>query len=603
MRLLTMFLLTATFNASALEIPDSLKNPLLAPFYYGVMSGDPLHDRVIIWTHVTTDGGGPSTVEWQMATDTLFEDVVQSGTAGISPQSGTVRVDVTGLQPDSWYYYRFLHGSVPSIIGRTRTMPLGDAQQLRFGVMTCADFKDGYFNAYDRLVARNDIDAVIHLGDYIYESKGDQNNVRIPLPDRRCETVEDFRTRYAFYHLDPQLSAAHQQYPWFCIWDDHEFRNDAWLHGAVGLSGQEWEDLKEAALQAYHEWMPLRFPDPEEPLRIYRTLPLGNLADLIMLDARIIGREEPLDLDDPATQDPDRTVLGAVQREWLLNELASSTAQWRIVAQQILMTPYYLLGSPFQSTEKVWNGFPAERQRIFDFLAENEVGNVVVCTGDVHASFASDLPRYRTQYNSSTGEGSVAVEFVTPSVTSGGDIDLPQFIISLNNPYSVFTQLTERGYLIVDVTADTVFGNFYFTPYLQYSETETFGGCFYTESGTSHLRQRSGQSPRLGGSAPLAPAPPRMPTGLRPQIPLTNALRCYPNPTSGLLFIEVMVPGAIGTGTEAVLHDAKGARAASVTLHGGLNRCSISTEGMPSGVYVLHLQTPDFHWAQRVVVD
>jgi alkaline phosphatase D len=601
------FMLCLAFSQlmlNAESIPDSIKNPLLAPFYYGVLSGDPLSDRVIIWTHVAAAQPGTASVEWQMATDTFFSNIVASGTAVTDETKDyTVKVDIEGLQPNQWYYYRFSYNNISSIIGRTRTLPTANVDQLRFAVMTCADYKDGYFNAYDRLVARNDLDAVIHLGDYIYETKGDEGNLRIPLPKLKCKTVEDFRTRYAFYRLDPQVAAAHQQYPWFCVWDDHEFRNDAWRDGAVDLTGQDWLDVKAAGLHVYHEWMPIRVPDASDSLRIYRSFSLGPLADLIMLDARIIGRDEPLALDDPNLNDSMRTVLGHTQRDWFKNELSASTAKWKLVAQQILMAPYSIFGGPFPGTEKVWNGFPFEREHIFNYINDNNINNTVILTGDVHAGFANDLPLNIATYDSSTGAGSVAVEFVIPSVTSGGSTQLPFQVIKDNNPFTMYADLTIRGYLVIDVKQDTVYGNFYSTPHLNYSEDETFIGNYYTVAGTSHLQKATFASEKILPKIALAPAAPRIPLYSRNEIPVNNAFRIYPNPSASMINIELMLPEFVQHNATLEIFDGLGKTMHTETVTQGIFYSSIAVENYPKGIYFVRISGNNYSKALKFIKE
>lgn len=575
---------------------------MLAPFYYGVVSGDPLSDRVIIWTHLTTSEPGSVAVEWQMATDTLFYQLVASGTAYTDASKGyTVKVDVNGLQPDTWYYYRFIYQNKASIIGRTRTMPAATKNQLRFAVMTCADFKDGYFNAYERVAQRNDLDAIIHLGDYIYESKSDHQNLRQVLPPVKCATLNDYRTRYAYYRLDPQLMMAHQQYPWFCIWDDHEFRNDAWRDGASSLSGQDWIEVRNAALQAYHEWMPVRPPDSSNLLRIYRHISLGPLADLILLDARIIGRDEPLPLNDSHLNDPQRTALGNTQRNWFFNTLSASIARWKLVAQQILMAPYYFAGNPFPGTEKVWNGFPAERQLILDYLFNNAIDNVVVLTGDVHAAFANDLPRIYTQYDSLTGAGTVAVEYVTPSVTSGGSTALPLSFIRSHNPYVVFADLVSRGYMVLDITADTVCGNFYFTPWEQYSTNETFAGNYCSTHARPHLRLIQQESIRKNPMPSLAPEFPLPLSARKKQIPVKNALRAYPNPAKNMLYVDVMLARPSASVHRLMLYNVWGDALYTSWLEEGYHQLNIDLSALIPGIYVLYLHSEEGSHKVKIV--
>lgn len=206
--------------------------------------------------------------------------------------------------------------------------------------------------------------------------------------------------------------------------------------------------------------MPLRYPYENDSLRIYRQFDLGPSVDLIMLDVRLVGRERPLPFTNPAVNNVNRTMMGAAQKTWFKQAISASTARWKIVAQQNLMAPYRILGFPAPGTEKVWNNFPAERTELLTHIYDNNIKDVVVLTGDVHAAFANDLPARLNVYNGITGNGSAAVEFVTPSLTSGGDINIPFSLLKANNPYAFFADASNRGYMILDIVPDTVSGNF-----------------------------------------------------------------------------------------------------------------------------------------------
>lgn len=589
----------------ALEIPDHLKNPLLHPFYFGVASGDPTSDRVMLWTHVTPDVPGPAEVNWQVARDTQFAQIVAAGIATAMPQKEyTLKVDATGLEPDTWYYYRFGYNGTASITGRTRTMPVNETEQMRFAVFTCADYKDGFFNAYARITERNDVDAIIHLGDYIYESKGDTSDgQRFVLPDKRCISVDDFRTRYAFYRLDPYLRQAHQQFPWYTVWDDHEFANDAWKDGSDRFSGTEWEEVKEAGLIAYSEWMPLRYPYENDSLRIYRQFDLGPSVDLIMLDVRLVGRERPLPFTNPAVNNVNRTMMGAAQKTWFKQAISASTARWKIVAQQNLMAPYRILGFPAPGTEKVWNNFPAERTELLTHIYDNNIKDVVVLTGDVHAAFANDLPARLNVYNGITGNGSAAVEFVTPSLTSGGDINIPFSLLKANNPYAFFADASNRGYMILDIVPDTVSGNFFWTPWQTDDPSETFGGSWCTVRGTSHLINCQTERTRKGPSPPLAPETPgTFVTGISKTNSTDIKWIAYPNPAMDRLHIKLNVPQNLHTPITLSLYNTMGQMAGRAVLLPGTYQHTFQTNSLPGGIYFLQLDANTYNSVIKVVI-
>ena len=254
-------------------------NQVYAPFYHGVASGDPLQDRVIIWTRVTPDTSttGNIQVDWKIALDTNFTQVINSGTTYTNDSVDyTVKVDVTGLQPGTWYYYEFNALGKNSLIGRTKTTPVGDVDSVRFAIVSGSHFEHGYYNAYEMITERNDIDAVLHLGDYIYEYAAGggytTDTVRKHEPENEILTLGDYRIRYSQYHLDPQLRGLHQQYPWITVWDDHETANNSWTGGAENhdsLTEGSWAAREAAGTRAYFEWMPIRHSDPND-IHIYR---------------------------------------------------------------------------------------------------------------------------------------------------------------------------------------------------------------------------------------------------------------------------------------------------------------------------------------------
>lgn len=333
-------------------------------FGHGVASGDPLPDAVIIWTRVTPDGTASSNAEarvgWAMATDAGMLDVVASGSVYTSAASDfTVKVDVTGLDSDSTYYYQFAgkDGQV-STVGTTRTLPVGSVDRVKLAVCSCANFGFGLFNVY-REMASSDADVIVHLGDYIYEYGAGTYPVtaadgRQAEPDTELLTLAQYRQRYAQYHVDADLQAAHAAKPFICVWDDHELANDTWKNGAENHNDGEGEfaDRRAAAIQAWHEWLPVR--TGSDNTRIYRSFDFGDLLRLNMLDTRIIARDEQLDYNDfliatdtgtgidvaaftAAMADSSRSLLGSEQFQWLAEQLATSATTWDVLGQQVLM--------------------------------------------------------------------------------------------------------------------------------------------------------------------------------------------------------------------------------------------------------------------------
>jgi len=330
-----------------------------AEFLHGVASGDPLGDRVILWTRVTPERAGDVWVDWEIATDEAFGDIVNRG--GGLTRAGvdyTVKVDAGDLEPGSSYYYRFLTGDKVSAVGRTRTAATGTLATASLAVVSCASLPHGYFNVY-REVAKQEVDAVVHLGDYLYEyDRGSYDSARAEELGRLVEppgellSLADYRTRYAQYHTDPDLVACHSAHPFIIVWDDHEVANNSWREGAENHdpdSEGSFSERRTAAIQAWFEWLPVRPPGAAQDV-IYRRFQFGDLVDLLMLDTRQVGRDRQVDYADyasggiidaaavnAAVADSNRSLLGATQREWLEARLTESTARWQVLGQQVVM--------------------------------------------------------------------------------------------------------------------------------------------------------------------------------------------------------------------------------------------------------------------------
>ncbi|EOR09175.1 alkaline phosphatase D family protein [Acinetobacter genomosp. 15BJ] len=330
-------------------------------FEHGVASGDPLQDRVILWTRLTpSESSARLQVTWEIALDQQFKQIIKTDkVTTTASQDFTVKVDATGLKPDQSYFYRFIFGDKVSPVGQTKTLP-SSATKVSFAVCSCSNYPAGYFYVY-REMAKQNVDVVIHLGDYIYEYGADGYAAedaaklgRSLAADNSKEIIklDDYRKRYALYRKDKDLQALHHRHPFIVIWDDHELANDAWREGAENHQPNEgpFLDRKLAALQAYFEWMPIR-PVDDQHTKIYRQFDFGNLVQLTMLDTRIIARDEQLDYANYMTANgldiakfqadltnPARTLMGYTQRDWLIGKLQQSTANWNVLGQQILMT-------------------------------------------------------------------------------------------------------------------------------------------------------------------------------------------------------------------------------------------------------------------------
>lgn len=440
----------ATLGTAAGSLATASATPVNAVFAHGVASGDPLPDSVLLWTRVTPtpdalpgSGAGPRVdLVWEVATDPGFATVVRSGTAGTGPdRDHTVKVDVTGLAPATTYHYRFRVGDAVSTVGTTRTAPATEAavQRLRFGVVSCSNWQAGYFAAYRYLAERGDLDAVIHLGDYLYEYAPGEFPVGETLrphdPPREMLSLAEYRVRHGQYKSDPDLQRLHAACPWVVTWDDHEAANDAWSGGAENHQAGEgdWASRRAAANRAYFEWMPVRNLGD----RLYRRLRFGRLAELSMLDLRSY-RSQQVSAFSGRVDDPSRTIAGVEQLSWLTSGLVASQAQWKLVGNPVMISPVLvpplpaeltgpllkLLGLPEEGgalfTDQ-WDGYTADRRRVLRTLRDGNVRDTVFLTGDIHSSWACELPWDAGLYPLSP---SLATELVATSVTSDNLDDL-----------------------------------------------------------------------------------------------------------------------------------------------------------------------------------
>ena len=449
------------------ELVDELKDSLNAPFYHGVASGDPLQDAVIIWTRVTPPTQVPEVaVDWSISPTRDFRITLASGRVKTdSTKDFTVKVDVTGLMAGTQYFYRFEALDQYSPVGMTKTAP-ETATALKLAIVSCSNYEWGYFNAYQSIADRNDLDAVLHLGDYIYEygpgSYGDTTLNRINLPGHEIITLSDYRTRYSQYRLDENLKAAHARLPFINIWDDHEVANDSYKTGAQNHQENEgsYEIRKQAAVQAYYEWMPIR-----ETPTLYRKFDFGNLAEVFMMDERLEGRTAPVtSLEDPTLADESRSMLGTAQLNWLLSGVEKSGARWKVIGNQVI---YSYLNWGYEPNFTInldsWDGYPAEQRKIADHIRQNDIQNVVFVTGDTHSAWAFEVTNDPFEnYNQETGAGAFAVEFGATSINSansnervGDDLVKEHELNIVNspiNPHLKYANLRDHGYLVLTLT-------------------------------------------------------------------------------------------------------------------------------------------------------
>lgn len=438
-------------------------------FAHGVASGDPGHDSVVLWTRLTTDAAEPVAVIWEIAADEAFTDLRGKGEALAAPAADwTVKALAPDLAPGATYYYRFRAAGASSPVGRTKTLPEGAVERARFAVVSCANFPFGHFNVYDLIARQDELDAVIHLGDYIYEygtdGYGGKDGERLGRPHdppHEIVTLDDYRRRHRQYKSDPSLQAAHAAHPFIAIWDDHETSNNSWKGGAENhdpLTEGDWEARRRASLQAYYEWMPVHEPDMGKPREaLFRAYSFGDLLTLTAIETRLMARSKQFEYQDvlPTLQTPadverfltetlwdaSREMLGAEQLKFVGETLRASVAAgqpWQLLANQVIMAevispdlnPHVTeedivelekdwpparafikssaLGLP--SNFDAWDGYPAARERFYDVVKEAGAEGLIVVTGDTHTWWANDL--------SDRAGGPVGVELGVHSITS-----------------------------------------------------------------------------------------------------------------------------------------------------------------------------------------
>jgi alkaline phosphatase D len=439
------------------------------PFSVGVASGDPTSTGAVLWTRLAPrplepGGGMPREnveVNWELAGDEAMTRVVKHGTTTATPQlAHTVHIEIEGLDPDRWYWYRFHAGNATSSLGRVRTMPDQSAspKQLRFAFASCQHYEQGLFTAYEQM-ARDDLDIVFHLGDYIYEYPGVERRVRKHVGSE-TRTLDDYRIRYAQCKTDPNLQRMHARCPWIVTPDDHEVEND--YAGSVseeqGVDPVEFLERRARAYQAYYEMMPLRRRSlPRGPgMRLYRTVRFGRLAEFQVLDTRQYRTDQPngdrrSPLNDAAIS-ARNTMLGPKQAGWLQSRLIDSKATWNVLAQQVMMgmVGYRSSAGDLVYSMDQWPGYTHERIRLLNFLAERSVPNPVVLTGDIHSNWVNDLRVDDRQGNSPV----VATEFVGTSISTGGngyDTARNQDRLLSDNPFVRFHN-GQRGYVRCTIT-------------------------------------------------------------------------------------------------------------------------------------------------------
>jgi len=465
-----------------------------AVFAHAVASFEPTSAAVLLWTRL---GREETSATWVLASDPGLERIVASGTAATDTERDhTIVVDVVDLKPATSYWYRFSAGGEDSPVGRTRTLPTGLVERFRIGTVSCARFSIAPLGVY-RALAEREVDLVLHLGDYLYEDDGSKGP-RSHDPPHTAITRDDYRRRLAQLRADPDTQALHLRHPMVTIWDDHDLSDNAWREGAKHHDPSRdgpWAVRVAAAAAARQEWLPARLRDPDHPQIIWRSIPIGELAELVLLDTRFTGRDRHAgDEGAPGLDDPARSLLGETQRRWLRERLADIRRPWSIVANGVVVNSIELPWPRALQTAKrflpngyaiidgrvmhddQWDGYPAERHRVARWIEARgrAGGRTVLLSADVHSSWAFAGPFVAGPRVGDAGEP-VAVEFTTPAVASAamGRAHYPGIWRVLDDAIDAldhvcWAEVTRRGYTILDVTPDEVASEWWFVrPYDQ----------------------------------------------------------------------------------------------------------------------------------------
>ncbi|QTD38472.1 alkaline phosphatase D family protein [Polaribacter batillariae] len=459
---------------------ENYKKEKIDPFQYGVASGDPKMDGVLLWTHVSVqDSTEIAEVKWEIARDSLFHDIIQSAnTKALLENDHCVKIWVDNLLPDTKYFYRFKYKNETSIVGRTQTLPK-KTDTVRLAIVNCSKYEGGFFNVYDAISKMEGLNAVVHLGDYIYEDGGGQKPY-LPIikktgrkhePSHNLVSLNDYRLRYKQHRKDSMLQNLHQKYPMINIWDDHEFANNSWKGGVDGHIGDKegnwnndkWNQRVENATKAYDEWIPIN-KNPNEP--IYRSFQFADILNLNMLDTRICCRTKQAssnkELDAIAAYS---SLLGDKQLNWLESSITNTNTIWNLIGNQVLVARRYLGENNKYIELDQWTGYPKDRARFLDFLAKNPEKNIIITTGNVHDAFHYKL----LDGNDEKSGKLIAHEFAPGSVSSGNtgvkktteDRKKDSLDLVHKNPHLKWFDLIKHSFIIMEFTKNKAQIDFY----------------------------------------------------------------------------------------------------------------------------------------------
>lgn len=559
------------------------------PFHHGVASGDPLATQVIIWTKVEYDEmlGDNQSIDWEVSTTEDMSSVVQVGDFTTNAdRDWTVKINVEGLQPYTHYYYQFTDElGNKSQIGHTKTAPTEMVEELKFATSSCSSIYSGFFNSYRLIAEREDLDAMIHVGDYIYDYPDSDELVRIPEPFPVDPLyLDEWRQLHRYYLLDPDLRAARQRHPFIHIWDNHDIDVPA--------------DLIGEAVQAWYEYVPMRQVDADWT-KIYRKLQYGDLLDIIMLDTEFYQGNDSI-------APGEYSILGIEQYDWLINQLESSAAKWRIFGSQKMFSHWSIeeidfdlpIGNDSIIDPGSWDGYMLERENLLLYLEENELDNNIILTGDLHFAFAGDLAIYpfdSTAYEPGTGFGSVGVELMGGSLNRGNvdefgyppsvGVALANLSLSLN-PHHVYANLIDHGYSVLSIKPDSTTAQVWMNNKLIVTEEEEMDIELICRDGENHWDR----SLLVTSTKEV----------LEDQLQLS---KIYPNPNTGSFQIDISSVGNRKLEIEVI--EATSGRIVERFYEGvfaGEQSISFELNQLDSGIYFVRMFGEDFNHMQKMVV-
>lgn len=571
---LILFIIFLTATTAQSQSLNLFADTLHAPFIYGVASGDPTSDGVLIWTATNpADTLHGRTINWLVSTDSLFTTTAVSGSYLLDSSLGyTATIDVQGLQPGTRYYYRFAMQGNNSVTGITYTAPTGSPDSIPLALVSCSSLFSGYFNAY-RQLARLPLKALIHVGDYIYDFVDQNELVRLPQGAFQVlgdNVTEDWRNRHRLYLTDPDLREARRMYPWICTWDNHDV-----VRSNPAKSSR-----------AYREFVPFR-QDPSDSIRIWRKISYGQLLDIFMIDININNVNDTF---------PSGSIkaMNDTQFNWLKAGLKNSTATWKLIGSEKLFAQWDLQGFtlPGSGLGKTWNGYPQSRDSLLIHLRDNQINNVVILSGDFHMNIWSDIalnPFDSTAYNGATGAGSLAIEMMGTSLTRGNLDESGVSILLQNglqtasmqlNPHQRYLNLFDHGFNAFTLRADSLIARSYLCPILTKTDSISTEAVWVCKAGQNHWQR------------------PATTTGINAPAQATS-LQVYPNPsTTGIFTINTT---GITSNVNVSVYSLAGQQLLNRDVSGG-SITTLNTKAFAPGTYILYATYGNATYSLRLLV-